>query len=51
MTLFMYKNEGKTTMYQIDKQQTLNYRFLTWDRRIHTESGGVKHVSGIPTLP
>ena len=38
-------------MLHINKRQPLNYRLLTWDRHVHTECGGVKHVSGIPTLP
>ena len=36
---------------QICKRQPLNYSLLTWDRHIHTECGGVKHVNEIPTLP
>ena len=45
--IYVHKNERKTNMQHINKRQPLNYRLLTWDRHIHTEYGGVKHVSGI----
>lgn len=33
-----------------NKRQPLNYRSLTWNRYMHTEYGGVKHVSGTKYL-
>lgn len=29
----------------------MNHRHLSWDRNVHTECCGVKHVNGNPTLP
>lgn len=32
-----------------DIRKPPNYRLLTWDWNLHTESGGIKQVSGRPT--